>query len=600
MLRSLLAIAATATIALTGAVADPVSAASAVDDEVLLPDGSTVAVEHVELVRDTFDAINEYRESRGLLALRFAPDLYEIAQDWSDLMIANDDFEHRWEHWTLYPRGWSRAGEIIAARGNTDTDALVQQWINSDDHRAIMLSSVTVMGPGIAFDSENVARYGMYGTINFGAFSEGSISTFASIDEWIAAGSESNREDAVGGWHSVEATVDGTITVEGWGIDFTRRDLATTVRVTLDGRQTRSIEAGQSIWPWMAGEWRDRHDFRARFRAEPGTHTVCVVVEDRYGAGSARDLGCREALVPFPTERLAGPNRYDTAVEISQRYHADDDVRTVYLATGARYPDALSLAPAAAQPGNALLLTPQAELRGTVAAELARLDPADVVIVGAEDSVSARVEQQVAAAVPGVRIERLDGANRYETSVLIAEHAFPDATLAYVASGQVFPDALSAAPVAASRNAPVILTPQAGLHEAVEAYVAASSIRHLVIAGGQPSVSAATESQLRALIGVAPQRIAGENRYDTNRQLAATVSSGQQSEALLASGLNFPDALAGASVAAGAGPLLLARTDCVPTETADVITDEYRPGIVVVLGGTPTLTEAAAGLSRCG
>lgn len=605
MLPRVLAAAAALVIALTGTLAAPPSPAAAADD-VQLPNGSTVSAQRLELVRDTFDAINDYRDSKGLDALRFAPHLFEIAQNWSDHMVANDRFEHREQHWELYPAGWDRAGEIIAARSNADAAALVRQWINSEGHEAIMVSDATVMAPGITLDTAEVAEYFMYGTVNFGRYADGEIPIYDSIDDWIAAGGTVARDDVVGDITSVDAAPDGSITVTGWAFDFSSRELPSTVRVSLDGRTTATLTANRSITSWGAGEWRLGHDFRWTFAAEPGVeHTVCAVAQNSFGPGRDLDLGCNDAFVAIPdpeipSERVSGANRYDTAVAISERYNAAADVSTVYLATGEKYPDALSLAPAAAQHGNALLLTPKSGLVPSVTAELRRLAPDAVVIVGSEDSVSARVAQQVAAALPDAEIERLAGANRYATSVLIAEHAFPDATLAYVASGQVFPDALSAAPVAGARNAPVILTPAGQLPGEVRDYVSGSDLGGLIIAGGTPSVSGGVADELESLLGAEPQRIAGSDRYETNRELAATAKQGPQAEVLLASGLNFPDALAGAAVAANAGPLLLARTGCVPGDTVAAIYDEYLPETLVVLGGTPTLSDAVADLVRCG
>ncbi|WP_347755874.1 cell wall-binding repeat-containing protein [Agrococcus sp. ProA11] len=604
MLRRVLAATAAVVVALTGALTAPASRADA-SDAVQLPNGSVVMVEHLDMVRDTFDAINDYRASKRLGALRFAPDLFEIAQSWSDQLVTTDRFEHRKLHWKLYPAGWDRAGEIIAARSNADTAALVRQWINSSGHEAIMVSDATVMAPGIALDTDDVAKYFMYGTVNFGRYDAGEIPMYNSIDAWIAAGGTTARDDVVGDVTSATAASDGTITVSGWALDFSSRNRSSTVRLTLDGRSSATVTADRTIEPWGAGEWRLGHDFRWTVAADPGArHEVCAVAQNSFGPGQHRNLGCKSVLVPMPdpeipSERVAGANRYTTAVAISTRYNDPAEVSTVYLATGEKYPDALSLAPAAAQPGNALLLTPRAELAASVAAELRRLAPETVVIVGSEHSVSARVAEQVAAALPYAEIARLAGANRYETSVMIADHAFPAATLAYVASGQVFPDALSAAPVAAGRNAPVILTPAAQLPQVVQDYVANSSLRELIIAGGTPSVSAGVASQLEAQLGFVPQRIAGANRFETNLELAATANSGVQVEVLLASGLNFPDALAGAAVASNAGPLLLARTDCVPRETVAVIHDEYLPETLVVLGGTATLRDTVADLVRC-
>jgi putative cell wall-binding protein/uncharacterized protein YkwD len=602
MLRSLLALAAATAIALTGVVLSPPASAAAADD-VLLPTGDVITGQQLEQVRGVFDGINAYRArlDAGLEPLRFAPDLFDLAQRWSEQMVEHDTLTHRYQHWLLYPPG-SSGGEIIAARTNADVGALVRQWIDSPAHEQLLRSDkATVMGAGVTVDSADTARYFMYSAVNFGAYEDGEIPIYDSIDDWIHAGAVLARDDVVGGLHRAEADGAGRITVEGWALDFSRLDLASTVVVTIGGVRSVSVVADDPLWQWGADDLRAGHDFRASFTAEAGsTQRVCAVAKNSFGPGQDRSLGCRDVVVPIPAERLAGANRYDTAVAVSARYNDPADVDTVYLATGAKYPDALSLAPAAAQDGHALLLTPTSQLWPSVAAELARLTPLEIIVVGAEDSVSAHVLEQARDAVPGVSITRLAGADRYETSVKIAEHAFPDATRAYVASGALFPDALSAAPVAAAMGAPVILTPHAALPQSARDYFTASGVSAVVVAGGEPSVSAAVAAELDALVGAPPERIAGDDRYETNRALAASLRAGAADEVLLASGQNFPDALAGAAIAADAGPLLLTRRGCVPKETVDAILGVYSPQLLVVLGGEPTLAPAVAELSSCG
>src|SRR5690606_23961958 len=78
------------------------------------------------------------------------------------------------------------------------------------------------------------------------------------------------------------------------------------------------------------------------------------------------------------------------------------------------------------------------------------------------------------------------------------------------------------------------------------------------VLGGTPSVSEAVESELRAFAPV--ERIAGANRFETSALIAAPL--GDIDRVFVASGLNFPDALAGAALAAAQGaPVLLSRPD---------------------------------------
>lgn len=154
--------------------------------------------------------------------------------------------------------------------------------------------------------------------------------------------------------------------------------------------------------------------------------------------------------------RIAGADRFDTAVKISKTFAPG--VSRVYVANGLNYPDALSAAPAAAHFGGPLLLTAQDQLPTAVIAELGRLNPGTIVLVGGPSAVSAKVATELGKIAD---VTRISGADRYETSRQIAQDAFgvDGATIAYIATGNNFPDALSASPAAAHLNGPVVLVP---------------------------------------------------------------------------------------------------------------------------------------------
>ncbi len=301
---------------------------------------------------------------------------------------------------------------------------------------------------------------------------------------------------------------------------------------------------------------------------------------------------------PLPTaQRIAGADRYSTAVEISRRaFPSRADV--VYLASGESFPDGLAAGPAAAAEGGPVLLTPRGSAPRIVLDEIQRLRPAEVVIVGAEPSVSAAVETAVRELPTAPETLRLGGTDRFHTSRLIAEHAFGSASDALIATGLKFPDALAAGPVAARRDGPVLLVN--GGSGALDAGTAAALERLGVgwvgVVGDETSVSAGIASGLTsARIDV--DRYAGADRFATAAQLAREF--GVVETAYLASGTGFPDALAGAAAAGAVGaPLLLSRHGCMPAATRSALI-RAEPDAVLVLGGLPTLSPAAASYTRC-
>lgn len=98
-------------------------------------------------------------------------------------------------------------------------------------------------------------------------------------------------------------------------------------------------------------------------------------------------------------DRLAGTNRYETAVEVSSSY--ETDVPVVYIASGVDYPDALAASALAGSEDVPVLITRQDLLPSAIVAELDRLSPERVVIVGGPRAVSQDVEDRLNELYPG-------------------------------------------------------------------------------------------------------------------------------------------------------------------------------------------------------
>lgn len=301
-----------------------------------------------------------------------------------------------------------------------------------------------------------------------------------------------------------------------------------------------------------------------------------------------------EAAVPPETvvESFAGVDRYETNALVSAAtFEPGTDV---LLASGDLFPDALAAGPAAASVDASLLLTRADALPPFTADELERLQPASVTIIGGTPSVSSAVVAQVLDIVPNARLERLAGQNRYETAAMIAERYFSNANTAFIASGQVFADAVSASGTAAVLgDVPVLLTPQARADGVTIAALTTIGVESATVLGGEPSVS---DTALRAYrdTGVTVTRLAGADRYATNAMLVSRFITPSDDQAIaVASGLNFPDALS-ASMIAGAhdAPVLLAVRSCVRLSVEEQIA-ELAPVAVYNVGGLPALSPDA-------
>ena len=122
--------------------------------------------------------------------------------------------------------------------------------------------------------------------------------------------------------------------------------------------------------------------------------------------------------------------------------------------------------------------------------------------------------------------------------------------------------------------------------------------QRIVILGGTKAVSADVAAELEAFTAGAVTRIAGANRYDTAARIAAQTVATGAAEAYLATGADFPDALAAGPLAGVAqGPVLLVTLDTLPTATRDEL-QRIQPSTNITLGGTAVIsqdTETAAG-----
>jgi uncharacterized protein YkwD len=105
---------------------------------------ATTAPASVEVARILSDT-NAFRAANGKPPLIAMPALNTIADEWARTMHDQCIFEHR-SSFSVYPAGWTRAGENIAA-GYSYT-SVVQGWIDSPGHRANMLGDFTHIGIG--------------------------------------------------------------------------------------------------------------------------------------------------------------------------------------------------------------------------------------------------------------------------------------------------------------------------------------------------------------------------------------------------------------------------------------------------------------------
>ncbi|RQD71130.1 MAG: N-acetylmuramoyl-L-alanine amidase, partial [Tindallia sp. MSAO_Bac2] len=183
-----------------------------------------------------------------------------------------------------------------------------------------------------------------------------------------------------------------------------------------------------------------------------------------------------------------------------------------------------------------------------------------------------------------ITVERIFGADRFETAVEISKEGWTSSDTVILARSDDFPDALAGTPLAYQEDAPILLTPTESLSSTTITEIERLDADKAIILGGAAAVSDTVEIELLAM-GLEVERIGGDNRYETASLIAEYLPETDQ--AIIAYGGNFPDALAVGPYAAQNGyPILLTRTESIPSTTEEILT-----GIndTIIVGGTAVI-----------
>ena len=247
----------------------------------------------------------------------------------------------------------------------------------------------------------------------------------------------------------------------------------------------------------------------------------------------------------FSVDRIAGTDRYDTAVRIAEVVAPHPS--QILVATGNDFADALSAGAAAgAQAGSVVVLSNDTKMPAATQAYLHRFgtdfDPSSGILLAA---VGGQALKAVDSQRQGYWRLPLVGADRYQTSYLVAAAFFPTMQAAGVATGLAWPDALSGGAAMGTMNGPLLLVnPKTGLSGQDAALLDANrgELYGGFVFGGPAAVPGGIDQQLaQAIAGPAGVTDAG------GKKLAATRAAGAGLSAADAAGL--ASALPGGSVA---------------------------------------------------
>ncbi len=282
--------------------------------------------------------------------------------------------------------------------------------------------------------------------------------------------------------------------------------------------------------------------------------------------------------------RIAGDNRIDTAIEISKKGWSSSD--EVVIACGSNYPDALAGASLAKKLDAPILLSENDKINEAVLSEIKRLRAKRITILGGTAAISQGIEDELKKLLD---VERISGDNRNGTAAAIAAKLCDESDIAFLVSNKNYADALSISSVAALKNAPILYAnPDGSIPAETMDALKRLGCATVYIIGGTQAIGAAAEKALN----IPSERVFGADRYLTSVEVGKRFNDVfPSSDIAIATGKNYPDALAGAAFAAKNGMPVFLVDEKMPADAADYLS-ALNSGSIIVFGGKNAVSDA--------
>lgn len=303
--------------------------------------------------------------------------------------------------------------------------------------------------------------------------------------------------------------------------------------------------------------------------------------EARLGLFSGGIYAVGTSQVSTEGHRFAGVTAEGTAIKISKATFTTG-ADTVILAQVNQFPDALAGAPLGYKLQAPILLSPSSGLTEDLRAELERLAPKTIYLLGGTSALSATIQVELQQKY---EVKRLFGNTAEGTAAAIARELGTKGR-AVVASVRSFQDALVISSWAARQGVPILLTQSQELSLDIQAVIKELNITESLVIGGTAVVGPKVMDHLPF-----PQRISGVTAYDTATAVLQAYPP-STAKLLLATGENYPDALTGAVRAAfyGSMVVLVPTHSVIPASLTTLLTS-WQGREVESLGGVVAMPE---------
>lgn len=202
----------------------------------------------------------------------------------------------------------------------------------------------------------------------------------------------------------------------------------------------------------------------------------------------------QELKIPV-VERIGGKDRFEVSKNIASLITSD----TAFIAYGLNFSDALAISPYAGSIGAPILLSNRNELTASTVQALAGKNK--TYIIGGTGSVS----QSIESGLPNPT--RIGGKDRFEVSANIIKTFNISTEKVYIATGLTFADALTGSVLAATEQAPLLLSHPASVPQSIRTLIQEKNISNYVILGGPASVPDSIVSQMFSKLPLAGKKI---------------------------------------------------------------------------------------------
>ena len=200
-------------------------------------------------------------------------------------------------------------------------------------------------------------------------------------------------------------------------------------------------------------------------------------------------------------------------------------------------------------------------------------------------------------AATNITNSRISGNDRYETAAKISQAGWTTTSqYAIIATGEDFPDALCAAPLAKKYDAPILLTQEDALPAETIDAIKQLKVKNIFVIGGTGVISTTVENKINSM-GIKMTRLFGQDRYETDIKVAEQL--GSISEIAIVTGEDFPDALSIAPIAVKRGmPIILIEHNIIPDVVKAYISSHNITKTYVIGAGSSIDASTLSGLTN--